>query len=330
MALELTASLNAMNVISTLEQINKEVLKINKAFSGDESQPFAKQVKEASKLAKELERVNNVASKTKNATKYYEDFSRCLGTVGNSVKSFNKNINNVEPYKLFQNCIGIMNSSLASFNKSIKSSETATKNSFSKIAKETSSAGDSVKKNVEAFKSVDNAVNKSKTAIQSYTTVLSKLKSEMKGFNFSKSFGKNLRDQRKQLEYTFKYGRLADMPLDYYGKDINGKNRYEDVVISNNERMALKRRRLLMKETLDGVKNDYAKYVKDMKRLSNENRKNTVLKKVNNVPLNNIISKTTSPEFIKMQNYVKGVNQEIAKMSPEFRKTQESAYRYNK
>ena len=330
MALELTASLNAMNVISTLEQINKEVLKINKAFSGDESQPFAKQVKEASKLAKELERVNNVASKTKNATKYYEDFSRCLGTVGNSVKSFNKNINNVEPYKLFQNCIGIMNSSLASFNKSIKSSETATKNSFSKIAKETSSAGDSVKKNVEAFKSVDNAVNKSKTAIQSYTTVLSKLKSEMKGFNFSKSFGKNLRDQRKQLEYTFKYGRLVDMPLDYYGKDINGKNRYEDVVISNNERMALKRRRLLMKETLDGVKNDYAKYVKDMKRLSNENRKNMVLKQVNNVPLNNIISKTTSPEFIKMQNYMKGVNQEIARMSPEFRKTQESAYRYNK
>ena len=89
MALELTASLNAMNVISTLEQINKRVLEINKAFSGDKSQPFAKQVKEASKLSKELERVNNVASKTKNATKYYENFSRCLGTVGNSVESFN-------------------------------------------------------------------------------------------------------------------------------------------------------------------------------------------------------------------------------------------------
>lgn len=330
MALELTASLNAMNVISTLEQINKRVLEINKAFSGDKSQPFAKQVKEASKLSKELERVNNVASKTKNATKYYEDFSRCLGTVGNSVKSFNKNINNVEPYKLFQNCIGIMNSSLSSFNKSIKSSETATKNSFSKIAKETSSAGDSIKKNVEAFKSVDNAANKSKTAIQSYSKVLSKLKSEMRGFNFSKSFGKNLRNQTEQLKYTFKYGRLADMPLDYYGKDINGKNRYEDIVISNNERMALKRRRLLMKETLEAVKNDYGKYVKDMNRLSKENRKNTVLKQVNNVPLNNIISRTTSPEFIKMQNYVKGVNQEIARMSPEFRKTQESAYRYNK
>ena len=330
MALELTASLNAMNVISTLEQINKRVLEINKAFSGDKSQPFAKQVKEASKLSKELERVNNVASKTKNATKYYENFSRCLGTVGNSVESFNKNINNVEPYKLFQNCIGIMNSSLSSYNKSIKSSETATKNSFSKIAKETSSAGDSIKKNVEAFKSVDNATNKSKTAVQSYSKVLSKLKTEMRGFDFSKSFGKNLRNQTEQLKYTFKYGRLANMPLDYYGKDINGKNRYEDIVISNNERMALKRRRLLMKETLEAVKNDYGKYVKDMNRLSKENRKNTVLKQVNNVPLNNIISRTTSPEFIKMQNYVKGVNQEIARMSPEFRKTQESAYRYNK
>lgn len=329
MALELTASLNAMRVISTLEDINKMVLNINKAFSGDKSQPFAKQVKEASKLAKELERVNNVASKTKNATKYYEDFSRCLGTVGNSVKSFNKNMANVEPYKLFQNCVGIMNSSLSSFNKAIKSTETATKNSFSKIAKETSSAGDSVKKNVEAFKSVDNAVGKSKTALQSYTTVLAKLKSEMRGFNFEKSFGKNLRDQRKQLEYTFKYGRLANQPLDYYGTDINGKNRYEDVVIENNKMLALKRQRLLMKETLEATKNDYAKYVKDMNKLSKENQKNMVLKQVNNVPLNNIISKTTSPQFLKMQNYMKGVNQEIAKMSPEFRKTQESAYKYN-
>jgi hypothetical protein len=330
MALELTASLNAMNVISTLENINKMVLKINKSFSGDKSQPFAKQVKEASKLAKELERVNNVASKTKNATKYYEDFSRCLGTVGNSVESFNKNINNVEPYKLFQNCIGIMNSSLSSFNKSIKSSETATKNSFSKIAKETSSAGDSIKKNVEAFKSVDNAANKSKTAIQSYSKVLSKLKSEMRGFDFSKSFGKNLRNQTEQLKYTFKYGRLANQPLDYYGTDINGKNRYEDVVIENNKMLALKRQRLLMKETLEATKNDYAKYVKDMNKLSKENQKNMVLKQVNNVPLNNIISKTTSPQFIQMQNHLRGVNQEIAKMSPEFRKTQESAYRYSK
>ena len=151
----------------------------------------------------------------------------------------------------------------------------------------------------------------------------------MRGFDFSKSFGKNLRNQTEQLKYTFKYGRLANMPMDYYGKDINGKNRYEDIVISNNERMALKRRRLLMKETLEAVKNDYGKYVKDMNRLSKENRKNTVLKQVNNVPLNNIISRTTSPEFIKMQNYMKGVNQEIARMSPEFRKTQESAYRYN-
>lgn len=329
MALELTASLNAMNVISTLEQINDMVLNINKAFSGDKSQPFAKQVKEASKLAKELERVNNVASKTKNATKYYEDFSRCLGTVGNSVKSFNKNMANVEPYKLFQNCVGIMNSSLSSFNKAIKSTETATASSFSKIAKETSSAGDSVKKNVEAFKSVDNAVNKSKTVIQSYATVLGKLNSKMKGFNFANNFSKNLADQRKQLEYTFKYGRLAYQPLDYYGKDINGKNKYEDVVISNNQMLALKRRRLLMKETLEAVKNDYGKYVKDMNRLKKENQKNMVLKQVGDAPLNNIINKTASPQIIKMQNYMKGVNQEIAKMSPEFQKAQASAYKYN-
>lgn len=330
MALELTASLDAMNVISTLKTINDMVLEINKSFSGDKSQPFAKQVKEASKLAKELERVNNVASKTKNATKYYEDFSRCLGTVGNSVKSFNKNIGNVEPYKLFQNCVGIMNSSLSSFNKSIKSTESATKNTFSKIAKETSSAGDSVKKNVEAFKSIDDAINKSKTTILNYSAVLGKLNSKMKGFNFANNFSKNLADQRKQLEYTFKYGRLAYQPLDYYGTDINGKNKYEDVVISNNQMLALKRRRLLMKETLEAVKNDYGKYVKDMNRLKKENQKNMVLKQVNNVPLDNILSKTASPQFLKMQNYMKGVNQEIAKMSPEFLKTQESAYRYNK
>lgn len=329
MALLLKAELDAYNVIDSLEQIQKKVLAINKAFSGDKSQPFAKQVREASRLAKELENVNRVAKQTKNATKYYEDFSRCLGTVGNSVKSFNKNIGNVEPYKLFQNCVGIMNSSLSSFNKSIKSTESATKNTFSKIAKETSSAGDSVKKNVEAFKSVDNAVGKSKTALQSYTTVLAKLKSEMKGFNFEKSFGKNLRDQRKQLEYTFKYGRLANQPLDYYGTDINGKNRYEDVVIANNQMLALKRQRLLMKETLEATKNDYAKYVKDMNRLKKENQKNMVLKQVNNVPLDNILSRTTSPQMIKMQNYMKGVNQEIAKMSPEFQKAQASAYKYN-
>lgn len=330
MALLLKAELDAVNVIDSLEKIQKKVLAINKAFSGDKSQPFAKQVREASRLAKELENVNRVAKQTKNATKYYEDFSRCLGTVGNSVKSFNKNVGNVEPYKLFQNCVGIMNSSLSSFNKSIKSTESATKNTFSKIAKETSSAGDSVKKNVEAFKSVNNAVGKSKTALQSYTTVLAKLKSEMRGFNFEKSFGKNLRDQRKQLEYTFKYGRLANQPLDYYGTDINGKNRYEDVVIANNQMLALKRQRLLIKETLEATKNDYAKYVKDMNKLKKENQKNMVLKQVNNVPLTNIISKTTSPQFIQMQNHLKGVNQEIAKMSPEFRKTQESAYRYSK